>query len=239
MKTFWHRLMTVPTYRVLQAGILVVIAVSFTTSFKSGSAGAGLVGFDSSFLFALPLVLDVVAAMATVIHGRVRNDKEMRGLAAKFVLVPMLLSWGSNGIDHFQRAGHTADGWGHLAQGGWYAAVILGAGICPVAVAALLHLMAKYVEYEQRQAELARKEAEAAKREAEEAAHEEAESPKPRRKPVAATPAKLSAPVRSGGKPLTAKELDARRKWEAARKADQRARKAKEQAGQQVVGGQS
>ena len=223
MKTFWHRLMTVPTYRVLQAGILVVIAVSFTTSFKSGSAGAGLVGFDSSFLFALPLVLDVVAAMATVIHGRVRNDKEMRGLAAKFVLVPMLLSWGSNGIDHFQRAGHTADGWGQLAQWGWYAAVILGAGICPVAVAALLHLMAKYVEYEQRQVELA----EVAKRKAE----EKATAPKPEPKPKPAAPVKRSA----------VNDLDEiRRRKERERKARLRtAKRAKEQAAQQAAGRQS
>lgn len=141
----------ISTYRLIQLAMLVVLVTAFVTSFKSGSDGAGRLGFPATFVAALPLVCDVVAGVATAIHGRVRRDKEMRRLAGWFVLVPMVLSWGANSVDHSYRAAHAAAGWVPAAQAAWFAAVVLGAGICPVAVAALLHLSTRFVEFEQRQ----------------------------------------------------------------------------------------
>lgn len=151
----WRRVLAVPTWRLIQAAMLTVLATAFVTSFSSGSAGAGRLGFPPAFVAALPLVCDVVAGMATAIHGRVRRDPAMRRLAAWYVLVPMLLSWGANSVDHLFRATPTAVGWPVGGQWAWYAAVVLAAGICPVAVAALLHLSTRFVEFEQRQVERA------------------------------------------------------------------------------------
>lgn len=145
-----RRLLDAPTYRYIQGAMLVVLAVAFVTSFESGSAGALRLGYPAGFTAALPLVCDVIAGVATFIHGRVRTDPPMRRLAAQFVLVPMLLSWGANSVDHVTRAPAGAT-WQPLAVTAWIAAVVVAAGICPVAVAALLHLSTKYVEFEQRQ----------------------------------------------------------------------------------------
>lgn len=143
-------LTAIPTYRLIQGAMLVVLGIAFTTSFQSGSEGAGRLGFAPIFVASLPLVCDVVAAVATAIHGRVRKDREMRRLTAWFVLVPMGLSWGANSVDHTYRAAAAADGWPPWARAGWFTGVVLGAGICPVAVAAMLHLSTRYVEFEQR-----------------------------------------------------------------------------------------
>jgi len=140
------------TYRLIQLAMLVILGTAFITSFKSGAEGAVRLGFDQNYKVALPLVLDVISGAATVIHGRVRRDKDMRRLAAWFVLVPMLLSWGANSVDHAYRAADAAAGWPTAARAAWYVGVILAAGICPVAVAGLLHLSTKYQEFEQRQA---------------------------------------------------------------------------------------
>lgn len=145
------RVLGAPTYRYIQAAMLVVLVIAFVTSFESGSAGAKRLGYPEDFVAALPLVCDVIAGVATFIHGRVRSDAQMRRLAAQFVLIPMLLSWGSNSVDHVTRA--PAGDWNAWGVGAWTGAVILAAGICPVAVAALLHLSTKYVEHEQRQTE--------------------------------------------------------------------------------------
>lgn len=139
------------TYRVIQLAMLVILGTAFVTSFKSGAEGAGRLGYDPSFTVSLPLVCDVIAGAATAIHGRVRKDKDMRRLAAWFVLVPMLLSWGSNSVDHAYRASAAADGWSPWARAAWFTGVVLAAGICPVAVAALLHLSTQYQEFEKRQ----------------------------------------------------------------------------------------
>lgn len=147
------RLLEAPTYRYIQAAMLVVLVIAFVTSFESGSAGAKRLGYPEGFVAALPLVCDVIAGLATFIHSRVRNDPKMRRLAAQFVLIPMLLSWGSNSVDHVNRA--PAGDWATAGVAAWTAAVILAAGICPVAVAALLHLSTKYVEHELRQNERA------------------------------------------------------------------------------------
>jgi hypothetical protein len=138
-----------PTYRYIQGAMLVVLVIAFTTSFESGSEGAKRLGYPEDFIAALPLVCDVIAGVATFIHGRVRKDAQMRRLSAQFVLVPMLLSWGANSVDHVNRAG--AGDWATAGVIAWYTGVVIGAGICPVAVAALLHLSTKYVDFEQRQ----------------------------------------------------------------------------------------
>lgn len=138
------------TYRMIQGAILVVLVVAFVTSFQSGSDGAGRLGYPPVFVVALPLVCDVVAGVATAIHGRVRKDKQMRRLVSWFVLVPMALSWGANSVDHAYRAADAATGWPQAARIGWFVGVVLAAGICPVAVAALLHLSTRFLEFEQR-----------------------------------------------------------------------------------------
>lgn len=134
----------------IQGAILVVLAVAFVTSFQSGAIGAGRLGYPDTFQIALPLVCDVVAGVATAIHGRVRRDKPMRRLVSWFVLVPMALSWGANSVDHAYRASDAATGWPITARIAWFAGVVLAAGICPVAVAALLHLSTRFLEFEQR-----------------------------------------------------------------------------------------
>jgi hypothetical protein len=141
-----------PTYRYIQAAMLVVLVIAFVTSFQSGSEGAKTLGFPNGFEAALPLVCDVVAGVATFIHGRVRGDAKMRRLAGQFVLIPMLLSWAANSVDHVKNA-PANPAWTDWQQGFWIGGVILAAGICPVAVAALLHLSSKYVDFELRQAE--------------------------------------------------------------------------------------
>lgn len=149
-------LTSAPTYRYIQAAMLVVLVIAFVTSFQSGSEGAKTLGFPTGFEAALPLVCDVVAGVATFIHGRVRGDAKMRRLAGQFVLIPMILSWAANSVDHVKNA-PANPAWETWQQNFWVAGVILAAGICPVAVAALLHLSSKYVEFEQRQAEKADK----------------------------------------------------------------------------------
>ncbi len=153
MNRLWARLVAIPTYRLITVAMLVILGIAFTTSFQSGSDGAARLGFPDTFRAALPLVCDVIAGVATAIHGRVRQDKPMRRLASWFVLIPMLLSWGSNSIDHAYRAAPAAQAWGQWEQASWFTAVVLAAGICPVAVAALLHLSTRFVEFEQRQIE--------------------------------------------------------------------------------------
>lgn len=138
-----------PTYRFLQAGIFVVLGIAFATSFSSGSSGARILGYQEQFVSAVPLICDIVAALAMVVHGRVRDDKPMRKLAAWFVLVPMLLSWAANALDHLLRA-PAQPYWSVWAQRGWIAGVVIFAGLAPVAVAGLLHFMARYVEHQQR-----------------------------------------------------------------------------------------
>ena len=152
-----------PTYRFLQAGIFVVLGIAFVTSFSSGSSGAAILGYPAQVFSSVPLICDIVAALAMVVHGRVRDDKPMRRLAAWFVLVPMLLSWAANALDHLRRAPSpgvevldpkaplppvpsTWSGWA------WLSGVVIFAGLAPVAVAGLLHFMAKFVDYEQRPA---------------------------------------------------------------------------------------
>lgn len=146
-----RRLLAAPTYRYIQGAMLVVLVIAFVTSFESGSAGAKKLGYPEDFVSALPLVCDVIAGVATFIHSRVRGDAPMRRLAGQFVLVPMLLSWGANSVDHVNRA-PAGPGWTSTETSAWIAAVVLAAGICPVAVAALLHLSTKYVDFELRQA---------------------------------------------------------------------------------------
>lgn len=158
VRRYLTALTSAPTYRYLQVAMLLVLGTAFVTSFESGTEGAKRLGYPEGFESALPLVCDVIAGVATLIHGRVRGDRQMRRLASLFVLVPMLLSWGANSVDHLGSA--PADPrWLLAAQVGWVAGVILAAGICPVSVAALLHLSAKFVEYEQRQAEKAERRA--------------------------------------------------------------------------------
>lgn len=144
-------LVSAPTYRYIQGAILVVLGIAFVTSFRSGSAGALALGYPTGFQAAFPLVCDIVAAVATVIHGRVRADRSMRRLAAWFVSTPMALSWAANAVDHVQAAPPAA-AWHPAGQYAWIGGVVLAAGLCPVAVAALLHLSTKFVDYEQRQA---------------------------------------------------------------------------------------
>jgi hypothetical protein len=132
------------TRGLLYTAVLVVIAVAFVTSFNSGASGAESLGYAPEFRASLPLVCDVVAAVATFMHAIARGDRQMRRTATGFVLVPMLLSWGANAIDHVDRA--------EPGPWAWTAAVIGLAGLCPVAVAALLYLSTKFHEFEQRQA---------------------------------------------------------------------------------------
>lgn len=132
------------TRGLLYTAVLVVIAIAFVTSFNSGASGALALGYAPEFKASLPLVCDVVAAVATFMHAIARDDRQMRRTATGFVLVPMLLSWGANAIDHVDRA---TDG-----PIGWTVAVVGLAGLCPVAVAALLYLSTKFREFEQRQA---------------------------------------------------------------------------------------
>lgn len=139
--------------------MLLVLGIAFATSFTAGSDGAHRLGYAGVFMYALPLVCDVVAAAATWIHGRVRTDRDMRRLAGWFVLTPMLLSWGANAIDHGFRA-VPEPGWHAALAGLWIGAVVLAAGICPVAVAALLHFATRYADYEQRLAKAAAAESE-------------------------------------------------------------------------------
>lgn len=140
------------TYRLIQSAILVMLGVAFATSFQSGADGAGRLGYPPIFEAALPLVCDVVAGVATAIHGRVRQDPAMRRLVTWYVLVPMALSWGANSVDHAYRASTASTHWSAAGQISWFSGVVLAAGICPVAVAALLFLNTRFLEFEQRQA---------------------------------------------------------------------------------------
>lgn len=132
------------TRGLLYFAVFVVIAIAFITSFSSGASGAQTLGYAPEFRASLPLVCDVVAAVATFMHAIARDDKQMRRTATGFVLVPMLLSWGANAIDHVARA--------EPGPWSWTVAVVGLAGLCPVAVAALLYLSTKFREFEQRQA---------------------------------------------------------------------------------------
>lgn len=151
----------------------MVLGIAFVTSFSSGSSGAEILGYPAQFVASVPLICDIVAALAAIVHGRVRNDPPMRRLAAWFVLVPMSLSWASQGLAHVFRAPRPGvlvaappdlpDGtpgspqwptdiqW-DLAQWTWITGVVIFAGLAPVAVAGLLHFMAKFVDYERRPA---------------------------------------------------------------------------------------
>ena len=132
--------------------ILVVLTAAFVTSFKAGSHGAFLFGFPPEFLFTAPLICDIVAGLATLVHGWARDDAPMRTLAATFVLVPMGLSWIANAADHLDRA-QPVSTWPVLGQMAWIGAVILFAGLCPVAVASLLFFSTRFGEFERREAQ--------------------------------------------------------------------------------------
>lgn len=195
----------------IQGAILVVLVVAFVTSFQSGSDGAGRLGYPPIFEIALPAVCDVVAGVATAIHGRVRKDKQMRRLVSWFVLVPMALSWGANSVDHAYRAADAAAAWPQAARIGWFVGVVLAAGICPVAVAALLHLSTRFLEFEQRSGE--RKQI-----------HHN--SPKSRNSPPKAAPVSTLPATKQVTAPKVADDLAAgRREKERLKKAAQRARK--------------
>lgn len=204
------------TYRLIQGAMLVVLVTAFVTSFQSGSAGAGFLGFDPHFVASLPLVCDVIAGVATAIHGRVRRDKQMRRLASWFVLVPMVFSWGANSVDHVFRASKAAEGWSSGARSAWFFGVVLAAGICPVAVAALLHLSTRFVEFEQRAA-----------------SPPKPASPPTRRATEVSAPSVALTPAKPRPKPQPAPAEDelaaARRERERIRKAQYRAAKRAEQ----------
>ena len=78
----------VPRYRWIQLTILVVLVVAFVTSFQSGAEGAHQSGYRAEFSASFPLICDVVAMLATVVHGWARHDAKMRRLAALFVMGP-------------------------------------------------------------------------------------------------------------------------------------------------------
>lgn len=139
----------IPRYRYFQFTILAVLAAAFVTSFSSGSSGAEKLGFPPEFLFTPPLICDIVAGLATLVHGWARTDASMRRLAAAFVMAPMLLSWAANAVDHVARKPRNPV-WSELGQNAWLAGVILFAGLCPVAVAALLYFGTKFAEFERR-----------------------------------------------------------------------------------------
>lgn len=131
--------------------ILVVLTAAFGTSFKAGSHGAYLLGFPPEFLFTAPLICDIVAGLATLVHGWARDDTEMHRWATYFVIGPMGLSWAANAIDHLGRAQPDLS-WPALGQWAWIAAVIVFAGLCPASVAGLLFFSTKFREFEQRSA---------------------------------------------------------------------------------------
>lgn len=151
MRRVGKTLSALSVYRLVQLMILVVLAGAFVTSFKSGASGALKLGYPDEFKFAFPLVCDVVAATATVVHGQVNHDKQMRRICVWFAMVPMMLSWAANAIDHVYAAQAAARGWEQPAQIAWFTGVIVMAGVCPSAVAALLYLATKYTEYQERQ----------------------------------------------------------------------------------------
>lgn len=131
--------------------ILVVLTAAFGTSFKAGSHGAYLLGFPPEFLFTAPLICDIVAGLATLVHGWARDDTEMHRWATYFVIGPMGLSWAANAIDHLGRAQPDLS-WPTLGQWAWIVAVIVFAGLCPASVAGLLFFSTKFREFEQRSA---------------------------------------------------------------------------------------
>lgn len=131
--------------------ILVVLVAAFVTSFKGGSHGAYVLGFPPEFLFTAPLICDIVAGLATLVHGWARDDDEMRTWATTFVMIPMLLSWMANAVDHLGRA-QPDPTWPVAGQWAWIVGVILFAGLCPVSVASLLFFATKFREFERRAA---------------------------------------------------------------------------------------
>jgi hypothetical protein len=138
----------------VQVTILVILIAAFVTSFKSGSDGARILGFPPEFLFTAPLICDIVAGLATLVHGWARDDEPMRRLATWFVMGPMVLSWSANAVDHVGRA-PVDPTWPPAGQCAWLAGVIVFSGLCPAAVAGLLFFSTKFTEFEQRQAERA------------------------------------------------------------------------------------
>jgi hypothetical protein len=146
-----RRLAEIPRYRWIQITILAVLIVAFVTSFQSGSEGAHQSGYRAEFSMSFPLICDVVAMLATVVHGWARHDAKMRRLAALFVMGPMILSWAANAVDHLANAHVTTFG-ATYGEKAWTLWVILAAGLCPVAVAALLYFATKFIEFEQRSA---------------------------------------------------------------------------------------
>lgn len=144
-----RRLAEIPRYRWIQITILAVLVVAFVTSFQSGSEGAHQSGYRAEFSMSFPLICDVVAMLATVVHGWARHDAKMRRLAALFVMGPMILSWAANAVDHLANAHVTTFGTSY-GEKAWTLWVVLAAGLCPVAVAALLYFATKFIEFEQR-----------------------------------------------------------------------------------------
>jgi hypothetical protein len=140
----------------VQVTILAILIAAFVTSFKSGSDGARILGFPPEFLFTAPLICDIVAGLATLVHGWARDDEPMRWLATWFVMGPMMLSWSANAVDHVGRA-PVDPAWPATGQWAWLAGVIVFSGLCPAAVAGLLFFSTKFTEFEQRQAERAPK----------------------------------------------------------------------------------
>lgn len=214
--------------------MLAVLAIAFATSFTSGTAGARLLGYPGVFATALPLVCDIVAGLATVVHSRARSDPPMRRLAARFVLAAMALSWAANSVDHVVRS-PAGEGWSGTARAAWVVGVVVAAGICPVAVAALLHLSTRYVEFEQRETARA-----AAGLDGATAA---ARPSRAVRAPSGRRPAKGSSPSGaatdgSGPSGTATDEVAARRERDRLRKAAQReaARRARDE-GQEAVNG--
>lgn len=136
----------------VQVTILAILIAAFVTSFKSGSDGARILGFPPEFLFTAPLICDIVAGLATLVHGWARDDEPMRRLATWFVMGPMVLSWSANAVDHVGRA-PVDPIWPAAGQWAWLAGVIVFSGLCPAAVAGLLFFSTKFTEFEQRQAE--------------------------------------------------------------------------------------
>lgn len=127
----------------------MVLVAAFVTSFKGGSHGAFVLGFPPEFLFTAPLICDIVAGLATLVHGWARDDDEMRTWATTFVMIPMALSWMANAVDHLGRA-QPIPTWPAAGQWAWIAGIILFAGLCPVSVASLLFFATKFREFERR-----------------------------------------------------------------------------------------
>jgi hypothetical protein len=125
----------------LRAAVLCVIGliapVLLMSTFASSAGGAVLFGYPLELGWTLPVSLDLVAVVGTVVAS-MAVSRGLLAYALALVYIPLAVSWAANGLDHAFR-----DAFLDHASGWWIWTSVGLAGAPPVALIAVLHMAIK------------------------------------------------------------------------------------------------